>query len=333
MRGRLEVFLSEKEMILCIPNGFCAGVDRAVKMVELALKAYGTPLYVQHEIVHNKKVVNDLREKGVVFVNDLGEIPDGSRVIFSAHGISPSVRERAVEKKLITLDATCPLVTKVHREAVRFASKGYHIFLIGHKNHVEVRGTFGEAPDHITIVEPGMGEEMDRAVMNLPDIRNDKLIYLTQTTLSLTDCHCAVRALKKRFSRLQAPPKDDICYATTNRQSAVTLASPDVDFFVVIGSSNSSNSKRLVEVAENAGVPAALFPEASYLKSQDWSHIERVGVTAGASTPLILIDQVIAELKSRGFTRNSDKVFAVEETTFPLPKALTDDLTDPGISV
>ncbi|PIE91204.1 MAG: 4-hydroxy-3-methylbut-2-enyl diphosphate reductase [Acidobacteria bacterium] len=316
----------EKKMILCVPHGFCAGVDRAVKMVELALEAYGTPLYVHHEIVHNEVVVNGLREKGVVFVNSLNEVPKGSRLIFSAHGVPPDVRKQAQSLSLNTLDATCPLVTKVHLEAVRYAKKGYHIFLIGHKKHVEVRGTYGEAPSSITIVEPANGNNLEEAVASLDIPECTKLIYLTQTTLSLHDCNRVVKALKNRFPMLESPPKGDICYATTNRQNAVMATCSKVDFFVVIGSENSSNSRRLVEVALNEGVAAELFQNVEQLASRDWTSIARIGVTAGASTPAVVINQIINFLQELGFDRESDMIYAEEKKMFSLPRDLVKDL-------
>ena len=321
-----------KKLVLCIPNGFCAGVDRAIKMVELALEAYGTPIYVHHEIVHNQKVVDDLAAKGVIFVNHIDEVPKGNRLIFSAHGVSPAIRASASEKKLKTLDATCPLVTKVHLEALRFARKGYHIFLIGHEDHVEVKGTYGEAPEHITIIEPGDPDTMEKTVAGLIEPKTEKLVFLTQTTLSVNDCQTAVLALRNRFPHLQQPPKDDICYATTNRQNAVKFASTRVDFFVVIGSPNSSNSRRLVEVALDSGVLADLFPDESHLEKVDWNKYSRVGITAGASTPAILISRIIATLESYGYQRENDLVFAQEDTIFSIPAQLKNDLAVKGIT-
>lgn len=315
-----------RELVLCVPNGFCAGVDRAIKMVELAVEAYGTPLYVHHEIVHNRRVVEDLMAKGVIFVNDLQEVPEGSRLIFSAHGVSPEIRDIASQKSLKSLDATCPLVTKVHLEAIRFAKKGFRIFLIGHRDHVEVKGTFGEAPDHITIIEPDTPEKVERVVQSLTEPETDRLIFLTQTTLSVNDCETVVQILKKRFPHIQQPPKEDICYATTNRQNAVKHTAPEVDFFIVIGSPNSSNSQRLVEVARDSGVEAALFPDESHLEKVNWENHSRVGITAGASTPAILIERVISNLQDRGFQRRDDIVFAEEDTEFSIPSQLRKDL-------
>ncbi|PIE02480.1 MAG: 4-hydroxy-3-methylbut-2-enyl diphosphate reductase [Acidobacteria bacterium] len=316
----------EKKMILCVPHGFCAGVDRAVKMVELALEAYGTPLYVHHEIVHNEVVVNGLREKGVVFVNSIDDVPGNSRLIFSAHGVPPGVRRQAEELNLKTLDATCPLVTKVHLEAIRYAKKGYHIFLIGHKKHVEVQGTYGEAPESITIVEPANENSLKKNIARLTIPENHQLIYLTQTTLSVHDCNRVVQALKNRFPALTAPPKDDICYATTNRQNAVKATCSKVDFFVVIGSENSSNSRRLVEVALNEGVAAELFQNVEQLASRDWTSIVRIGVTAGASTPAVVINQIINFLQELGFDRESDMIYAEEKKMFSIPRDLVKDL-------
>ena len=308
-----------KKITLCKPNGFCAGVERAIKIVDLALDAYGAPLYVNHEIVHNQYVVNSLAKKGAVFVDDLDDVPIGARLIYSAHGVSPEVREKAAGRELLELDATCPLVTKVHLEAIRFAKKGYHIFLIGHAKHIEVIGTYSEVPGQTTIVEPLKGASLEAYIETLPKPSTDKLIYLTQTTLNVDDCQIVVKALRKRFPTLGNPPTDDICYATTNRQDAVKAVAPQVDFFIVVGSPNSSNSKRLVEVAQEAGALSMLFPNALQLAEQDFSKYEHLGVTAGASTPDILVQEVIAHLEELGFTALESYHHINESMHFTLP--------------
>ena len=322
-----------KQVILCKPNGFCAGVDRAIKIVDKALEVYGAPIYVNHEIVHNHYVVDDLAAKGAVFVDDLDDAPVGARLIYSAHGVSPAVREKAARRELIELDATCPLVTKVHAEAVRFAARGYHIFLIGHADHVEVIGTYGETPDHITIVEPHRGEALREHIASLPEPPGDRLIYLTQTTLNVDDCMVVVRALQERFPRLSAPPSDDICYATTNRQHAVKAVAGKVDFFIVVGAPISSNSKRLVEVARESDCPAELFQDVVELKKKDLGSYRKIGVTAGASTPDILVRAVIEHLAELGFDDLKTYHHINEDMYFTLPYELRKDLIEKGIPV
>jgi 4-hydroxy-3-methylbut-2-enyl diphosphate reductase len=325
----------EKKVILCRPNGFCAGVERAIRIVDLALEAYGAPIYVNHEIVHNQYVVDDLSAKGAVFVNDdLEKVPHGARLIYSAHGVSPQLREEAKSRELIELDATCPLVTKVHMEALRFARKGFHIFLIGHAYHVEVRGTYGEVPEAITIVEPqNTEEELKAHIESLPDPGTDKLIYLTQTTLNVGDCLQVVDALKERFPSLIGPPKDDICYATTNRQNAVKEVARSADFFIVVGSPTSSNSKRLVEVAKEYGCPSDLFPDVTHLDKHDLLQCNTLGLTAGASTPDVLIQAVIDRLKNEGFTKLETYDHVIEDIHFTLPGRFRMDLEEKGITV
>lgn len=324
-----------KKIILCRPNGFCAGVERAIRIVDLALEAYGAPVYVNHEIVHNQYVVDDLSAKGAVFVNDqLEKVPHGARLIYSAHGVSPQLRDEAQSRQLIELDATCPLVTKVHMEALRFARKGYHIFLIGHKNHVEVRGTYGEVPESITIVEPKRTkEELDAHIASLPDPGTEQLIYLTQTTLNVGDCLQVVDALKERFPTLVGPPKDDICYATTNRQNAVKEVAEKADFFIVVGSPTSSNSKRLVEVAKEHGCASDLFPDVTHLKKYDFTHFDTVGITAGASTPDVLVQAIIDNLDGQGFRDMETYDHVVEDIHFTLPGRFRKDLEQKGITV
>jgi len=322
-----------KKIILCKPNGFCAGVERAIKIVDLALDAYGAPIYVNHEIVHNQYVVATLAKKGAIFVDDLEEVPVGERLIYSAHGVSPEVRSLAKQRQLRELDATCPLVTKVHMEALRFARRGYHIFLIGHANHVEVEGTYGEVPESMTIVEPLKDEKLAAHVNQLPDPGTDQLIYLTQTTLNVDDCLQVVSALKKRFPTLIGPPKDDICYATTNRQDAVKAVAGKADFFIVVGSPTSSNSKRLVEVAIDAGCPARLFPDVSHLDQYDLEAMTTIGISAGASTPDILIQAVIEKLQSQGFEDVEAYHHVHESMSFAVPYDFRRDLEARGIAV
>ncbi|MDJ0837547.1 MAG: 4-hydroxy-3-methylbut-2-enyl diphosphate reductase [Acidobacteriota bacterium] len=322
-----------KKIVLCKPNGFCAGVDRAIKIVDLALDAYGPPIYVNHEIVHNHYVVDSLTAKGAVFVDDLDEVPVGERLIYSAHGVSPEVREKAKARNLRELDATCPLVTKVHMEAVRFARRGYHIFLIGHADHVEVIGTYGEVPESITIVEPHRGEALHRAIRHLPEPPTDQLIYLTQTTLNVDDCLAVVDALQLRFPTLVGPPNDDICYATTNRQYAVKAVAEQLDFFVVVGAPISSNSKRLVEVAKESGCKAQLFQGVDELKQHDLSDYQSIGITAGASTPDILVQEIIAYLTEQGFDQFEEFNHVEENLAFTIPYHFRKDLEEKGISV
>lgn len=322
-----------KKLILCKPNGFCAGVDRAVKMVDLALEAYGAPIYVNHEIVHNQHVVGRLAEKGAVFVDDLDEVPVGARLIYSAHGVPPSLREHAKRRQLQELDATCPLVTKVHMEALRFARKGYHIMLIGHADHVEVIGTYGEVPESITIVEPYRGQKMVDYVQQMAEPPSDKLIFLTQTTLNADDCLEVVARLRERWPNLQAPPSDDICYATTNRQNAVKALADKVDFFTVIGSTSSSNSKRLVEVAQESGSKAALFGSLADVQAFDITPYERIGITAGASTPDHLVQGVIQYLNGLGYDGPEEFHHVKEDIAFNVPHHFRQDLAKVGIRV
>ena len=321
------------KVVLCRPNGFCAGVDRAIKIVDLALDAYGAPIYVNHEIVHNQYVVETLAAKGAVFVDDLDQVPVGERLIYSAHGVPPNLREQAKARQLRELDATCPLVTKVHMEALRFARKGYHIFLIGHANHIEVIGTYGEVPDAITIVEPHRGQALEDHLNSLPKPPTDQLIYLTQTTLNVDDCLGVVAALQKRFPTLSPPPSDDICYATTNRQNAVKAMAPKMDYFLVVGSPTSSNSKRLVEVAEEEGCSATLVQGGQSTAKLDLSHAGTIGLTAGASTPDVLIREVIDHLAERGFDLLEFFDHITEDLHFNLPHELRTDLETRGISV
>src|ERR1700684_2481631 len=290
-----EPAVSGKKIILLRPRGFCAGVVRAVDVVRIALNLYGAPIYVRKEIVHNRHVVDELREAGAIFVEELDEAPEGSRVIFSAHGVSPAVRAQARERNLKVIDATCPLVTKVHLEAKRFAKKGYSIVLIGHKHHDEVIGTLGEAPEATILVSTV--EDVDR--LNIPD--PERVSFITQTTLSLDETQDIVARLRERFPKIQGPAAQDICYATENRQLAVKAVVPLCQLLLVVGSQNSSNSRRLVEVCEKMGVPAYLIDDLKEVKPEWLSGIQTVAVTAGASAPENLVEELIQSLQGSGF--------------------------------
>ena len=304
-------------LVLASPRGFCAGVDRAITIVEKALEMYGAPIYVQHEIVHNKHVVQRLRNEGAVFVENIDEIPEGSHAIFSAHGVSPEVRKRAEKRKLQVLDATCPLVTKVHGEAQRYAKKEHTIILIGHHNHVEVKGTVGEAPEHIFVV--GTVEEVSD--LKIPDEK--KVGYITQTTLSLDDTAEIITALKERFPEIKGPAKDDICYATQNRQNAVKALSKEVDLVLVVGAQNSSNSMRLLEVAETTGVKARRIESAAELDPEWLEEVRNVGITAGASAPEDIVQGIVAEISKMSSSSNvRDLEIVQEDVTFALPTVL-----------
>ena len=304
-------------LVLASPRGFCAGVDRAITIVEKALEMYGAPIYVQHEIVHNKHVVQRLRNEGAVFVENIDEIPEGSHAIFSAHGVSPEVRKRAEKRKLQVLDATCPLVTKVHREAQRYAQKEHTIILIGHHNHVEVKGTVGEAPEHIFVV--GTVEE----VSDLKIQDEKKVGYITQTTLSLDDTAEIIIALKERFPEIKGPAKDDICYATQNRQNAVKALSKEVDLVLVVGAQNSSNSVRLLEVAETTGVKARRIESAAELDPEWLEEVRNVGITAGASAPEDIVQGIVAEISKMSSSSSvRDLEIVQEDVTFALPTVL-----------
>jgi len=304
-------------LVLASPRGFCAGVDRAITIVEKALEMYGAPIYVQHEIVHNKHVVQRLRNEGAVFVENIDEIPEGSHAIFSAHGVSPEVRKRAEKRKLQVLDATCPLVTKVHREAQRYAQKEHTIILIGHHNHVEVKGTVGEAPEHIFVV--GTVEEVSD--LKIPDEK--KVGYITQTTLSLDDTAEIITALKERFPEIKGPAKDDICYATQNRQNAVKALSKEVDLVLVVGAQNSSNSVRLLEVAETTGVKARRIESATELDPEWLEEVRNVGITAGASAPEDIVQGIVAEISKMSSSSSvRDLEIVQEDVTFALPTVL-----------
>jgi 4-hydroxy-3-methylbut-2-enyl diphosphate reductase len=315
--GTSEENVSEKKIILISPRGFCAGVVRAIDVVRIALEAYGPPIYVRKEIVHNRHVVDELRRAGAIFIDELCEVPSGKRVIFSAHGVSPAVRKEAKERGLQVIDATCPLVTKVHLEAVKFARQGYTIILIGHKDHDEVIGTLGEVPEHSVLVETVLDVER----LSVPD--PDKTCYLTQTTLSLDETRDIVHALKQKFPMIQAPPAQDICYATENRQLGVKAVAPLTDVLLVVGSQNSSNSRRLVEVCQQAGVPAYLVDDHSHVRPE-WMHgASTVAVTAGASAPEHLVQTLIDSLKQHhGFELVEEVMLKQEDVRFSLPSEL-----------
>ena len=298
------------------PRGFCAGVVRAVDIVELALDAYGPPVYVHHEIVHNHHVVEGLSRRGAIFVEAVDTVPEGAVLIFSAHGVPPTVRENAHMRKLRVIDATCPLVTKVHLEALKFAREGRTIILIGHQDHQEIVGTFGEAPEQTIVVDSV--EAVDR--LTVPD--PNRLAYLTQTTLSLYDTKEIVARLRERFPAVVGPASDDICYATQNRQEAVEMVAREVQMILVVGSPNSSNSNRLVEVAQRSGVPARLIDDAGGILPEWLENIQSIGLTAGASAPEVLVEQVSRHLAERGFTDQRDVDLISEDVRFTLPPEL-----------
>ena len=310
-----------KRVLLAAPRGYCAGVDRAVVTVEKALELYGAPVYVRKEIVHNKHVVTTLRKRGAIFVDETDEVPEGATVIFSAHGVAPVVHDEARARSLKTIDATCPLVTKVHREAVRFADADFDILLIGHEGHEEVVGTAGEAPEHITLVD---GPE---DVVNIEVRDPDKVVWLSQTTLSVDETMETVRRLRKRFPKLQDPPSDDICYATQNRQVAVKQMAPECDLVLVVGSRNSSNSVRLVEVALDHGAQAGHLVDFADEIDEAWlDGVSTVGVTSGASVPEVLVRDVLTYLSERGYGEAETVVSAEESLLFALPTELRRDL-------
>jgi len=310
-----------RRVLLAAPRGYCAGVDRAVIAVEKALEQYGAPIYVRHEIVHNKYVVQTLEKKGAIFVERTEEVPEGSIVMFSAHGVAPVVHDEAAAGKLATIDATCPLVTKVHKEAVRFANDDFDILLIGHEGHEEVIGTSGEAPDHITLVDG----PADVAKVEVRD--PSKVVWLSQTTLSVDETMETVDALKEKFPQLISPPSDDICYATQNRQVAVKKLAEDAELVIVVGSKNSSNSIRMVEVALDAGAPAAHLVDFADEIDEAWLEgVTTVGLTSGASVPDVLVDGVLEWLAERGYGDVETVKTAEESITFSLPKELRRDL-------
>ncbi|MBT5730791.1 MAG: 4-hydroxy-3-methylbut-2-enyl diphosphate reductase [Microbacteriaceae bacterium] len=309
-----------KKILLAAPRGYCAGVDRAVIAVEKALERFGAPVYVRKQIVHNIHVVRELEARGVIFVDEVADVPPGSNIVFSAHGVSPAVVQQAEDRELNAIDATCPLVTKVHREAVRFSGQDYHILLIGHEGHEEVEGTMGHAPENTTLVNDP--EEASR--IEPPETEN--LIWLSQTTLSVDETMETVRRLRERFPHLQDPPSDDICYATQNRQVAIKKIAPECDLVIVVGSPNSSNSVRLVEVALEYGAKASYRVDYASEIEQAWLEgVETIGVTSGASVPEVLVDHALADLSDAGFTVVEEVRTAEEDLQFSLPKELRKD--------
>ncbi|MCM3656116.1 4-hydroxy-3-methylbut-2-enyl diphosphate reductase [Agromyces mediolanus] len=323
VRGRLKDIPADrpKRVLLAAPRGYCAGVDRAVVAVEKALEHYGAPVYVRKQIVHNIHVVTELEKQGAIFVDEVDEVPEGAHIVFSAHGVSPAVVNAAADRGLHAIDATCPLVTKVHREAVRFARDDFEILLIGHEGHEEVEGTAGEAPDHVTLVN---------SPDDVPDIEvrdPDKVVWLSQTTLSVDETMETVRRLRERFPNLQDPPSDDICYATQNRQVAIKKVAAEAELVIVVGSANSSNSVRLVEVALENGAKAAYRVDFSSEIRQEWLEgVATVGVTSGASVPEGLVTEVLLELADAGYGEVAEVKTAEEDLMFSLPKELRKDL-------
>jgi 4-hydroxy-3-methylbut-2-enyl diphosphate reductase len=315
-----EIAVPAKEMVVRIilanPRGFCAGVNMAIESLEKALDLFGTPLYVYHEIVHNRPVVERFRKRGVVFVDHIDQIPSGANVLYSAHGVAPAIRTASVERSLRAIDATCPLVTKVHQEAVRFANEGYTILLIGHADHDEVVGTMGEAPKHMILVE----NEEDVAKLDVP--ADAKLAYLTQTTLSVDDAEVIIRALRNRFPSITGPSKDDICYATQNRQEAVKDLVPEADIVVVLGSQNSSNSMRLAEIARSLGKPAYLIDGVKEMNPDWFNGVETVLITAGASAPEEVVEECVLYLQKRFGASLESRTVREEHVSFPLPREL-----------
>jgi 4-hydroxy-3-methylbut-2-en-1-yl diphosphate reductase len=304
------------KIILANPRGFCAGVNMAIDSLERALELFGTPLYVYHEIVHNRHVVERFKKRGVIFVDGIDEIPANSVVLYSAHGVAPAIREASKERNLNAIDATCPLVTKVHLEAIRFAKEGYTILLIGHEGHDEVLGTIGEAPTNIRLVQDAAEVE----ALDLPV--NAKVAYLTQTTLSVDDAEIIIAALRKRFPNIAGPKKDDICYATQNRQEAVKDLVPDVDIVLVLGSQNSSNSLRLAELATTCGKPAYLIDSVHEIDARWFKHTDRVLVTAGASAPEDVVQECVEYLKRNYQATVETRTVREEDVSFNLPKEL-----------
>ncbi|WP_243064279.1 4-hydroxy-3-methylbut-2-enyl diphosphate reductase [Humibacter sp. RRB41] len=322
VRGRLKDIpgVGPKRVLLAAPRGYCAGVDRAVVAVEKALERYGAPVYVRKQIVHNIHVVSTLEKRGAIFVDEVDEVPEGSHVVFSAHGVAPSVVQAASDRGLLAIDATCPLVTKVHREAVRFARDDYEILLIGHAGHEEVEGTAGEAPGHVTLVNGP--DDVDRIEVRDPE----RVVWLSQTTLSVDETMETVRLLRERFPKLADPPSDDICYATQNRQVAIKKVAQDADLVIVVGSSNSSNSVRLVEVALENGAKAAHRVDYASEVKQEWlDDVSTIGVTSGASVPEVLVQELLGDLADAGYGDVEIVETAEEDLVFSLPKELRHD--------
>ncbi len=303
-------------IILANPRGFCAGVNMAIESLEQALTMFGTPLYVYHEIVHNRHVVERFKDRGVVFVDGINEIPNGANVLYSAHGVAPEIRKASQERNLRAIDATCPLVTKVHLEAVRFAKQGYTILLIGHEGHDEVVGTLGEAPEAIRLVQ----DEAEVEALDLPP--DAKVAYLTQTTLSVDDAEVIIRALRKKFPHIDGPSRDDICYATQNRQEAVKELVPEADLVLVLGSQNSSNSQRLAELARSCGKRAYLIDEAREIDERWFNGVDTVLITAGASAPEDVVQECLRFLQDRFGAEIESRTVREEHVSFPLPREL-----------
>jgi 4-hydroxy-3-methylbut-2-enyl diphosphate reductase len=310
--------MEDMKVLLASPRGFCAGVNMAIESLELALGAFGPPIYVYHEIVHNQYVVSHFRGRGVTFVDDLAEVPAGATLLFSAHGVSPEVRQIARERKLRAIDATCPLVTKVHLEAIKYAEAGYTILLIGHEGHDEVIGTMGEAPEAIVLVE----KPEDVATLQVAD--ENKVAYLTQTTLSVDDANRIISRLKQRFPNIASPPKDDICYATQNRQEAVSLLSAEVELVLVLGSQNSSNSQRLAELARERGIAAHLIDGTDDIDPAWFVGVDTVLVTAGASAPEVVVEECLSWIRDRFSATIEPRSIREESVSFPLPRELRD---------
>jgi 4-hydroxy-3-methylbut-2-enyl diphosphate reductase len=312
--------VGSKRVLLAAPRGYCAGVDRAVIAVEKALENYGSPVYVRKQIVHNVHVVSELERRGAIFVDEVDEVPPGSHLVFSAHGVSPAVVQAASDRDLLAIDATCPLVTKVHREATRFAKQDLQILLIGHAGHEEVEGTMGHAPERTILVNSP--DDVDRIEVDDPD----NLVWISQTTLSVDETMETVRRLRERFPKLQDPPSDDICYATQNRQVAIKKVAPEADLVIVVGSANSSNSVRLVEVALEHGAKAAHRIDYASEIRQEWlDGVATVGVTSGASVPEVLVQEVLADLADAGYADVEEVRTAEEDLMFSLPKELRRD--------
>jgi len=309
-----------EKLVLAAPRGYCAGVDRAVQSVEKALEIHGAPVYVRKEIVHNKFVVEQLRARGVIFVEDTSEVPEGAVCVFSAHGVAPSVRAAAEQRELRTIDATCPLVTKVHREALRFAQDGYTIVLVGHEGHEEVEGTMGEAPERMVLVQ-------DVADVDSLEVEDpDRVAYVTQTTLAVDETSEILKRLRERFPKAVGPRTEDICFATTNRQAAVKALAPECDLMLVIGSRNSSNSLRLVEVARGLGTDAYLIDNASEVRDEWLVDRRVVGISSGASAPEVLVDELIAFFRTRGVSDIEEFDVVSEDVRFMLPKPVRDSV-------
>ncbi len=309
--------MNNKTIMLANPRGFCAGVDRAISIVERALEEFGAPIYVRHEVVHNKFVVDNLREKGAVFIEDLADVPPGATLIYSAHGVSKAVQDEAAERGFQVFDATCPLVTKVHKEVARLDAQGYQIIMIGHKGHPEVEGTMGQLSDGVMLLVETVDDVAALQVAN-----PDKLSHVSQTTLSVDETRDIIEALKARFPNIRSPHKEDICYATTNRQEAVKALAEECDIVIVVGSPNSSNSNRLREVAALRGVDAYMVDNAGYLQQEWFAGKRKVGVTAGASAPEVLVQEVLATIDGWGFDTVREGEGAEESIVFVLPKAL-----------